>query len=52
LILELAGLNQNVTISFGITTLIKNDTKKSVLKRVDDALYEAKHTGRNRVKYI
>jgi len=39
------------TISIGVTPIdIKNEvTLKDSLKRVDDALYEAKNTGRNRV---
>ena len=41
----------NVTISLGVTTYIKDESKKSLLKRVDDALYEAKEAGRNRVVY-
>lgn len=38
-----------VTVSFGVTTFHPNDTKDSLLKRVDIALYEAKNGGRNRV---
>ncbi len=36
-----------VTSSFGVTQFIKDDTEQSILKRVDDALYEAKQKGRN-----
>jgi len=39
----------NVTCSFGVVSLEKPDTKETLLKRVDNALYEAKRTGRNRV---
>jgi diguanylate cyclase (GGDEF)-like protein/PAS domain S-box-containing protein len=39
----------NVTCSFGVVSLEKPDTKETLLKRVDDALYEAKRTGRNKV---
>ena len=38
-----------ITCSFGVTELKKNDTKESFLKRVDNLLYEAKASGRNRV---
>lgn len=40
-----------VTISLGVSTYIKGENKKSLLKRVDDALYEAKNAGRNRVVF-
>jgi len=39
----------HVTCSFGVASLEKPDTKETLLKRVDDALYEAKKTGRNKV---
>jgi len=39
----------NVTCSFGVVSLEKHDTKETLLKRADDALYEAKRTGRNKV---
>jgi diguanylate cyclase (GGDEF)-like protein len=38
-----------ITCSFGLSQCEKDDTSKSVLKRADDALYEAKNNGRNRV---
>ena len=37
----------NITISIGMTAFKAADTKESLLKRVDDALYEAKDSGRN-----
>jgi diguanylate cyclase len=37
-----------VTISLGISGFITEDTPETLLKRADDALYQAKHTGRNR----
>jgi diguanylate cyclase (GGDEF)-like protein len=40
-----------VTISIGITGVGLNDTIDSLLARVDEALYEAKRKGRNRVEY-
>ncbi len=39
----------STTVSFGVTLFNKNDTKDSFLKRVDEALYEAKNSGRNKV---
>ncbi|MCW9025959.1 MAG: diguanylate cyclase, partial [Thiovulaceae bacterium] len=38
-----------ITISFGVSQYIENEDVNSILKRVDDALYEAKNSGRNRV---
>ncbi len=39
----------HLTASFGITDLQENDTFDSFLRRVDDKLYEAKSSGRNKV---
>jgi two-component system cell cycle response regulator len=39
-----------VTISIGVAgTLGESDTSEALLKRADEALYEAKAAGRNRV---
>ena len=38
-----------VTMSFGVTEYIKGESEDSLFKRVDDALYKAKESGRNRV---
>jgi diguanylate cyclase (GGDEF)-like protein/PAS domain S-box-containing protein len=38
-----------VTASFGVTQFKPDDTVDSFLKRADDALYKAKHEGRNRI---
>ncbi|MEA3497678.1 MAG: GGDEF domain-containing protein [Campylobacterota bacterium] len=43
---EVAG---GVTASFGITQYKEDDTMKTIFKRCDDALYEAKENGRNMV---
>ena len=37
-----------VTISLGISGFVAEDTPDTFLKRADDALYQAKHSGRNR----
>ena len=36
------------TASFGITSYRKDDKVETIIKRVDDALYQAKNTGRNK----
>jgi two-component system cell cycle response regulator len=40
------------TVSFGVTELAPQDNSNSLLKRVDDALYQAKRLGRNRVEAL
>ncbi|UYG00250.1 MULTISPECIES: GGDEF domain-containing protein [unclassified Halomonas] len=40
-----------VTISLGVVEARLNESQKSVMKRVDDALYIAKEQGRDRVSY-
>ncbi|MEA1955737.1 MAG: sensor domain-containing diguanylate cyclase [Campylobacterota bacterium] len=40
----------NITASFGLTQYKKDDSLESILKRCDEALYEAKANGRNRVE--
>lgn len=37
-----------VTASFGVAQIEQGDTSQSVLKRADNALYDAKNSGRNR----
>ena len=39
----------NQTISLGVSEYAFNESKESLLKRVDEALYRAKDSGRNRV---
>ena len=39
----------NKTASFGITSYKENDTLESIIKRADEALYEAKANGRNAI---
>ncbi|WP_320035078.1 GGDEF domain-containing protein [Halarcobacter sp.] len=38
-----------VTVSIGLTEVIKGDEEESIYKRADANLYKAKHTGKNRV---
>lgn len=45
------GLNIKITISVGGAMLRPGETKESLLERADDAMYEAKRTGRNRVVF-
>ena len=46
---KIAQGDKSVTISIGIAALGPDDTPAHVLKRADQALYRAKHEGRNRV---
>ena len=39
----------SITASFGVTEVTKEESIKSFIKRVDDALYKAKESGRNKV---
>lgn len=43
------NIGQNVTCSFGIAEIIKGDTNQGIVFRVDNALYDAKRSGRNKV---
>jgi len=43
---------KTVTASFGVTQLKADDSIKSMLKRADEALYMAKGSGKNIVKFI
>lgn len=38
-----------VTVSIGVASLQPDDTFETLMQRTDDALYEAKNTGRNRI---
>jgi two-component system cell cycle response regulator len=42
-------LPDGVTASFGVAELAGGEASDAFMRRVDKALYEAKHTGRNRV---
>jgi diguanylate cyclase (GGDEF)-like protein len=47
--LRLPSQDFGITISVGATTAQANDTVMTLLKRADQALYQAKREGRNRV---
>lgn len=40
-----------ITISIGVTTFSKYDTKETLLEKADNALYKSKEDGRNRVSF-
>lgn len=42
---------EHVTVSLGVAEATVNDTPKSMMKRVDNALYQAKESGRDQVAY-
>ncbi|MDF1615765.1 diguanylate cyclase [Desulfurivibrio dismutans] len=42
----------SITISLGVTSIHPSDNSNTVLKRLDNALYEAKRSGRNRVEVV
>jgi diguanylate cyclase (GGDEF)-like protein len=46
---DLAKVPSRVTVSIGVIQLAEDDAVKSIMDRVDHALYEAKESGRNRV---
>ena len=43
---------RKITISFGVASFRSDDNEDSIVKRADDALYQAKRNGRNRVEAI
>lgn len=43
------NIGRQVTCSFGVTGIINGDTNQSIVSRVDEALYDAKKNGRNKV---
>lgn len=44
-------VQQSVTASFGVTTVVHAQNGVAVLKKVDEALYSSKEQGRNRVTF-
>tara|TARA_R110001606_G_scaffold240325_1_gene388469 strand:+ start:92 stop:2098 length:2007 start_codon:yes stop_codon:yes gene_type:complete len=48
--LRIAGLEQTITVSIGVAVWQSGDSCKTIISRADDAMYRAKHGGRNRVE--
>ncbi|BBD07340.1 sensor domain-containing diguanylate cyclase [Desulfovibrio ferrophilus] len=46
---DFPGVPQVISASFGVAQATAGESTSSLLKRVDEALYQAKHLGRNRV---
>ncbi|MBP9721720.1 MAG: diguanylate cyclase [Gammaproteobacteria bacterium] len=46
------GQEIKITVSIGIAEFEKPQTKEEMIQRADDALYEAKNTGKNKCVYI
>ena len=42
------GINRSITISLGIGVMVGKETKDTILKKADDALYQAKSEGKNK----
>jgi diguanylate cyclase (GGDEF)-like protein len=42
-------VNQSITASFGVTVLKEKDTEENIIRRADEALYQAKENGRDQV---
>jgi len=49
---EKSLISEYVTISIGVTIAVNTDDETSILKRVDEAMYKAKLTGRNKLFVI
>lgn len=48
---EIQGRSINVTVSIGATAVNANEAFEAVFKRADKALYKAKNSGRNQVRF-
>jgi len=46
------GINASITVSIGVTGLIKGEDFTSFISRADKALYQSKNNGRNKLTYI
>jgi two-component system, cell cycle response regulator len=49
---EMEGILLHPTVSVGVSNLKTDDTMASLFKRADDALYQSKRTGRNKVSIV
>jgi diguanylate cyclase len=49
---QIEGIPHPVTASFGVTVALASDSLEGILQRADQALYQAKGAGRNRVVVI
>lgn len=49
-LLNVADVDRDITSSFGVTEYKEGDDHDTIVKRADDALYEAKKGGRNCIK--
>ena len=47
--MDVSSVPKEISASLGISTLKENDDTESMMKRADEALYEAKESGRNKV---
>lgn len=46
---QFSGVDKSVTCSFGVANLVENELAKDIIRRADEALYEAKENGKNQV---
>ncbi|HFU75457.1 MAG TPA: diguanylate cyclase [Arcobacter sp.] len=51
-LLEFKAMKENITCSFGLTEILLTDSLESATKRADNALYEAKRTGKNKTVQV
>jgi diguanylate cyclase (GGDEF)-like protein len=49
-VINYEGIEIKITCSIGIANFLRTDTLESSIKKSDEALYAAKHSGRNQVK--
>jgi PleD family two-component response regulator len=47
--MRVGPISVGVTVSFGVAKLAADEDGDAFMRRVDKALYEAKHSGRDRV---
>jgi len=49
---EMATTKTTITVSIGVAQYTEKDSIESIMKHVDDALYQSKTGGRNQVNYF